>query len=815
MALVPQSTPERHRMNPFARMLGPLGALAAFVSLATPAAIAAPAPPAHLTGQGVLRSAGAGGGAAILRWQTGLDTRLCLVSRSRMPLAQTRVSGHGLWQFVDGKVVPGMSYIYTVTAVDAGRAQSLPSAPVVVAIPALVAPKTPALPVPLALAAQADDRNAILAWGVPGTVNQDPNTSGALRPDQHEPGGVSGFLITWGPREHPAAFYKLSTERIAQLQPLAPGVVYTASVQSVDALGDTSSPSASVTFAHDPSRVDALRARMTGFFDDFDTPAGPFDEQKWNTSYASGDDPALSGAFVNAQFHAHDMVSNKNGFNDRDWVLNRPRAVFDVAGRTGTLVFDMDGEFRRDQWYLDLVPETYAQGVPDTTGQTHLEDGVTAASPGDFIRIHQTNQTVGIFYINPQGVEVPLASTDWTRRGDLSCAPLDWQGLKLVPNVRRHWTVEYSQTRCTVLVDDVKILQADYRLDYARVVPLWLAFSYNTLKSNEPVMLLHWDNFGFDGPPSPAAVHNYKAALDATDFAELCNWQPNAGRQTYTLPIRDSLGGATARRMMLSLTCRTRVYGWSLADHVSVNGHDFPLADPASMTGLPDTSLVSGITGFPVIINVPDGVFHTGNNSVTVCLASGGVMNVHAEFEFPQGSAPAYTTPMAIYDPDCASGTCPPGETMPGMPAMPVVGPGTYIGAVGGTPPPLLTDDSIQGLSLPISRSKNYGFGPGIVPVEVLVTCDTDLAASGTIHGVHHVSLLLDNRLVSAVTTHASTPAPGGKVTLLLNAAALAVGKHALSAVACAPDGTPGAVDYDGALSKPGLDYALHVDIQP
>ncbi len=802
-------------MNPLPRAIGTLSTLLIVFSIAALPVMAALPPPIHLIGQAKPHTSGAPNGFAALRWQTGPQARVCVVYRDGHPLTRLRTFLHGLWLFSDTKVMPGTTYVYTVTAVDNRQAESVPSAPVTVAIPVAVNPTSPALPTPTEVTAQPDDRNALLTWGAPGTLNRIPNTPGVLRPDQHEPTGVTGYLITWGPQDNPTEFKKLSVERVAQLQPLTPHVLYTARVQSVDALGNASAPSDPVTFAHDPARVDALRTQMTGFFDDFDTPAGLLDEQKWNTSYASGDDPSLSGAFVNAQFHAHDMVSNKNGFSDREWVMNRPRAVFDVAGRTGTLVFDMDGEFRRDQWYLDFVPESYAQGVPDTTGQTHLEDGTTAADPGDFIRIHQTNQTVGIFYINPQGVEEPLASTNWTPQNGLSCAPLDWQGLKLVPNVRRRWKVEYSQTHCAITVDGVKILEADYHLDYARVVPLWLAFSYNTLKGNAPVMLLHWDNFGFDGPPSPVTTHNYKASLDASDFAELQGWQPGGGRKSYTLRIPDSVEGATARRMMLSLTCRTIFYGWSQSDHVTINGHDFAIADPVSATGLPDTSLVSGISGYPIVLAVPDGVLHTGDNLVTVSLASSGVMNVHAEFDFPLGSAPAYTTPMASYDPDCAGGTCPPGETMPGMPAMPIMGPGTSVSAVGGVPTPLLTDDSIQGLVLPVSRSKDYGFGPGFVPIEVRVSCDTDIASSGTIHGVHHVVLALDSQTVATIATAAATPSPGGKVTFLLDAAKLALGVHKIYPTAYAPDGTPGFVDYDGALGKPDLDYSLHLKVQP
>jgi len=51
---------------------------------------------------------------------------------------------------------------------------------------------------------------------------------------------VTGYKITWGPASSPAAFSKLTEERVIQLQPLVNGQPYVAQVQSVNSLGQLS-----------------------------------------------------------------------------------------------------------------------------------------------------------------------------------------------------------------------------------------------------------------------------------------------------------------------------------------------------------------------------------------------------------------------------------------------------------------------------------------------------------------------------------------------------------------------------------------------
>src|SRR5205085_2119157 len=99
--------------------------------------------------------------------------------------------------------------------------------------------------------------------------------------------GVVGYKITWGPASQPDASSKLTEERILQLQPLDNDKLYVARVQSVDSAGHLSASSASISFnGGDATRVNGLRTRMNGFFDDFDLPAGAPDELKWNAAYS-------------------------------------------------------------------------------------------------------------------------------------------------------------------------------------------------------------------------------------------------------------------------------------------------------------------------------------------------------------------------------------------------------------------------------------------------------------------------------------------------------------------------------------------------
>lgn len=621
-------------------------------------------------------------------------------------------------------------------------------------------------PTPIDLKIAQDDHAAILTWN-----------GGPLRPDRNEPPDVSGYRIVWGPADDPTRFVKLTTDRIIQLQPLENGPGYRARVDAVDHSGRLSEPGSSISFTGDATRVNALRAAMTGFFDDFNLEMGELDELKWNTAYSHANDPAFNGAFINDQFHAHNMVSNLRGFSDREQVVNRPRAVFDFTDRIGTLVFDFDGEFRRDQWYLDMVPT-----LMDITGQVNVEGG-GRGHPGDFIRFRQSGQFVGIIRVDPDGSEHTIAGS----------SQMQWNGLNLVTNVRRHWVIHFAQNYADIFLDGVPLVStSDFQLSYSRVYPLWTAFSYNTVKGDEPVMLIHWDNFGFDAPDGsqPAIeTHNYRLQNGGTDFLPLYNNMPGV----KTLSIPDDITGSLARRLMFCLQMdRNQFYTWNPNDRVTVNGIGFAIPEPTSATGLPSSALVSGNAPYSMCLDIPDGVFQSGDNAITFTMARAGVNNVHAEFDFDIDAPPSYTQPAIAA----------PGSSMP---AMMAVGPGAIIRGMADRPDVYIHIDNIRDINFNVR---------GVIPVYTRSDNSTAMLATGSNPGISRVELLLDGNLIATQSTGAESPAPSAKVIFTLDTTKIPNGEHRLFVRAYSGNGTPGTPGYSGALSHPQIPCDIRITVQ-
>lgn len=139
-----------------------------------------------------------------------------------------------------------------------------------------------------------DDRTAIITW------------AGAWDSSQ--------YVVTWGEvtDQFSTSFvgtpnYAPTALTIMQIQPLDNSKWYMAYIQSVNQYGNVSLPTSPVYFQGDSSRVDYYRQTMTGFFDDFNQPAGGPDERKWRTLFIYCDDPVASAVFLNNQFHAHNL----------------------------------------------------------------------------------------------------------------------------------------------------------------------------------------------------------------------------------------------------------------------------------------------------------------------------------------------------------------------------------------------------------------------------------------------------------------------------------------------------------------------------
>lgn len=640
------------------------------------------------------------------------------------------------------------------------------------------AARAAALPTPAGLQVLQDDRNAIVQW------DTDPQN-----PTAPLPAGVVGYKVSWGPAAQPAAFSRLTEERIIQLQPLVNGQPYVARVQAIDSAGNLSAASASVSFTGDSARVDGLRARMNGFFDDFTLPQGLPDETKWNSAYSRCNAPWSNGFFINDQFHVHNTVFS--GDCDRGQSVSRPRATLDFTdGGTRTIVFDFDGAFRRNQWYLDLVPR-----LMDISGQVNIEGLSAPADPADGLRFHQSEQNASIQLFGADGAARSLVATD-----NITRPKLDALGLKQVPNVRRRWEIRVSRTHAEVLIDGKQVLATKpgaFQLQQTRYYLLWNMFGYNSDKANVPMTLAHWDNFGFDAPAGTApslVTHNYRLVNAGSDFRKAYGGYAPA---VVSLTIPDAVAGAQARRLMFTLQMDDfEAYTWAATDRVLVNGVAFAIARPVSnaVPALAPGDLVSILAPYTVVIDLPDGVLKQGQNTISFSTQGSSVHTIHAELDFDRASAPAYT---------------PPAQAIAG-PAMPVsqpIGPNATITQIGA----IVVDPAVSGLSDPAVFNPNVA---GVVPIKVEVHGDIALQGTGTNLGVRQVDLLVDGVARFSQRSDAAAPAPGVRATFSLDTRTLANGMHTLYVRAYDARCVPSIADYLGAGSGSGTYYPLHISVR-
>jgi hypothetical protein len=644
--------------------------------------------------------------------------------------------------------------------------------------PTISSVRAAALHIPAGLTAEQDDHNAILQW--------DFDTKNPVAP---LPIGVAGYKITWGPADKPDSFSKLTEERIIQLQPLTNGQPYVARVQSINSAGHLSAFSSTVRFTGASARVDALRARMNGFFDDFNLPAGAPDERKWNSAYSRCNADWSNGFFINDQFHAHNTVFSGNC--DRGQSIGRPRATLDFSDNgTRTIEFDFDGNFGRSQWYLDLVPR-----LMDISGQVSIEGTNSPADPANGVRFHQNEQGLSIETFAPNGALTVPASTNWK-----PYPPLDWAGLKLVPNVRRHWKIHISRDHADILIDGKQVLATApgaFHLDQDHYYLLWNIFSYNTAKANRPFVLAHWDNFGFDAPAGTlheTVTHNYRIVNTGSDFMRTNGDKAPA---QVTLNIPDSVDGAIARRLMFTLQMdESQWYTWSPSDTISINDTPFPIPRPVSnaQPTIQPQDLVNAYAPYTMIIQLPAGILHTGANKLSFNTAGSSVHNIHVELDFGVTGEPAYT---------------PPAQAIGGAvtPIVPAVGPNAFITQIGTKK----VEGWLENLTDPATLNPIVS---GIVPISVEVHSDIALQATGGNLGIKQIELLIDQQVVVSQRTDAEAAAPSVVTTLNLDTRGLSNGTHEIFLRAYNPRCTPSIADYHEAGAKSGAYFPLHLKIQ-
>lgn len=544
------------------------------------------------------------------------------------------------------------------------------------------------LPQPKNVRVWADDRVATVAWD---------------EPDNAEDHDIVGYAVRWGKTTDGALTNaKTTIFEATQIQPLENDVEYLVEVSSVQGsiekrdvwkINGTSSFAKANGTVSQPvqrkvvptsARVDAMRQRLTGFFDDFNLPAGNFDERKWNTAYTSCVQQSEVGAFINSQFHSHNQIKSTC---DRSGTASRPRAIFNVAGATeenpAVIEFDFDGTTQpRDAWYIDLIEVgSRKNGIPlDITSHNDLFES-DQNDPGHMLRMHQGHGGISLHFWNENQVpsKIPLdftcngwgdnVSLAWCKAREgrttdkYSPLPQPDFAFPVIPNVRRHWVIEYSPEKIKIFIDGVQILEAKTPAIFADVEEFEVhntLFSYNTGKQFTTVeiqtSLLHWDNFGFTGPAPTTVTHNY---IDGGEDGKT----PYIGRGTEEnpvparvervskIPIPDSLQGATKARVMFTIQPFSHYdYSWKEGDAVSINGTEVAIPSPLEQVRTPEKTgnKFGSYVPFANGVVIDPKLLKTGINEIKFNFRAD-IVNLHVEVDFPKGSAPAFTQPQDIY----------------------------------------------------------------------------------------------------------------------------------------------------------------------
>ncbi|MBX3605918.1 MAG: hypothetical protein KF788_11620 [Piscinibacter sp.] len=446
------------------------------------------------------------------------------------------------------------------------------------------------------------------------------------------------------------ARWLVTANRRVQLQPLDNDRAYRVRVQRLSARGKVSSQANEFGVnGGDGTRVAALRASLT-HFDDFNLPLGAADERLWNNAQMVSTDPRFNLFFVNDQFHAHTITGTRvDNTGDRAQTSQRFRKKIRIEP-TGErrIVFDMDSPLSpRSVWYLDL------NSMPsDLTGHASFFDEEGALGlPAGILRLRMQFQSLSVSIVDMKGASHQVASVD-----------MEQAGRQAVPNVRRSFDVRVSTGRIQVSVDGKSLINANfapYVLPPGDYDPMWINFGYNTPKDGVPYFLVHWDNFGFDGPVVDAGtVHNYVTRIEGTDYQKADAGKP----ATFTVQIPDDLrpvtSGATAEAWL--------VYTYQMGDYSSLNvgANDFvrvnggarhAMPQPINNTAPPNPDASGWGTPHTARIKLGELVrggsspLVAGSNSFQFNVQNAGLLNVHVEVHYPEGSAPNYTPPAAIH----------------------------------------------------------------------------------------------------------------------------------------------------------------------
>jgi len=412
------------------------------------------------------------------------------------------------------------------------------------------------------------------------------------------------------------------------------------------------------------------------------------------------------------------------------------------------------------------------------------------------LRLRAQFQSFSVSLIGMDGASHRIASVD-----------LEQVGRQQVSNVRRHFEARVGTDGIEILIDGRSVIDAGfapYTLRAGDYEPLWIGFGYNTAKDGVPYYLLHWDNFGFDGPSvEPRTVHNYVTRIAGTDYQKASRGESAFPTFTVRIPddLRPTMAGATAEAWLV-LTYQMGDYSsFALAagDHVRVNDGANLALPPRPNNSEPN---VPGLLAWhvPSTVRVKLGdLVHggasplvVGDNRFRFFAENTGILNVHVEVSYPPGSAPAYTAPAAIHP-------------FPLHADLPRLGPPARFERIGSTgigeehligdePPVRIGVSGQVSLGMVVGNRSYADWAPELMVVPV---ASTEVWSTGGTSGIEQVEVFLrrvgsgsgPGDRVMRIDTARDAPAPQGRYTRVLDTTAFANGDYEIFVQATTPSG--------------------------
>jgi hypothetical protein len=646
------------------------------------------------------------------------------------------------------------------------------------------------------------------------------------RPDAKHDGSLGCLGGARAKSDAASLRWLVTANRRVQLQPLLNDAPYHVRVQRIDALGEIISQPRDLDFpGGDGSRVAALRASMT-HFDDFNLPLGPADETLWNNATVTSTDPRFNLFFINDQYHAHTLHGTRvDNTGDRSQTSQRFRKPVRIeSGVRRRIVFDMDAPLSpRSVWYLDLNPVR-----TDLTAHVDFFDMDGGSGlPAGTLRLRAQFQTFSVNIVGMDGASHPIASVD-----------MEEAGRQAVSNVRRSFEARVGTDGIEVLIDGRSVIDASYApymLAPGDYEPLWIAFGYNTPKDAVPYYLVHWDNFGFDGPDVDAReVHNYVTRIEGTDYRKANRGNGEFPSFTVRIPddLRPTVAGATAQATLV-LTYQMGDYSaFTLlpGDHVTLNGNASHPLPPRINNSVPyNPDLLAW--GIPYTVQIPLGTLVHGGTSPLVVgdnvfqffAENTGILDVHVEVAYPPGSAPAYTPPSAIHH-------FPLHGELPrlGLPARFEQIGDTQVGDehhLSAESPARIAISGVVPLNLVVGNHSYANWAPELMAFPVQ---STEVWSTGGTTGIATVEVFLrpsgggaeTSTRVLALDTGRDVPAPQGRYLRSFDSRAFADGDYELFVQATSPSGQKSHPSYGDetylwdAAQLSGAYYPIQVRIQ-